>query len=320
MKREDIERRIRDAGAVRWLHRFEVMKGSGVYTPGKIDITPRSLKKRFSNIGLRPGDFRDKRVLDIGTSTGALAFYLEEQGARVVAIDVCQPADQGFSVIHQIRGSGIEFRRAAVYDLNPEDFGYFDVVLFYGVYYHLRHPILALERINSICREGSLLIGGGQTCDLWYHHDEDTSLKRGVNLNRINTRVIGKREILNIASLNELPLCGFSAGQFFQDSSNWFIPNCECVFRWLSTTGFKVEASVKHNVLPKWAGEFNRDNIPVSRLNFKASKFGSPVPENRYQQGYELPTSLELERARMEIKQLEERLAEYESRGEQNNP
>jgi tRNA (mo5U34)-methyltransferase len=38
-----------------------------------------------------------------------------------------------------------------VYDLEPKRLGTFDLVLFFGIFYHLKHPQLALERIRSIC-------------------------------------------------------------------------------------------------------------------------------------------------------------------------
>ena len=40
--------------------------------------------------------------------------------------------------------------RASVYDLNPKTFASFDLVFFFSVLYHLRHPLLALEKIH--CR------------------------------------------------------------------------------------------------------------------------------------------------------------------------
>jgi tRNA (mo5U34)-methyltransferase len=43
-----------------------------------------------------------------------------------------------------------------VYDLSPEKVGVFDVVLFLGVFYHLSHPLLGLERVASVT--GDLLI------------------------------------------------------------------------------------------------------------------------------------------------------------------
>jgi len=40
-----------------------------------------------------------------------------------------------------------------VMDLSPERIGSFDVVLFLGVLYHVRHPFLALERVASVTRQ-----------------------------------------------------------------------------------------------------------------------------------------------------------------------
>ena len=44
-----------------------------------------------------------------------------------------------------------------VMDLAPERVGTFDLVLFLGVLYHLRHPFLALERVASVTR-GQLIL------------------------------------------------------------------------------------------------------------------------------------------------------------------
>ena len=60
---------------------------------------------------------------------------------------------QGFEVAKEILKSNVEFKKASVYDLSPEKFGMFDIVLFLGVFYHLRHPLLALERIFSVTKE-----------------------------------------------------------------------------------------------------------------------------------------------------------------------
>ena len=38
MNKEDIQKRIEDAGALKWFHRFEVVKGNGVYTPRKLIV------------------------------------------------------------------------------------------------------------------------------------------------------------------------------------------------------------------------------------------------------------------------------------------
>ena len=44
-----------------------------------------------------------------------------------------------------------------VYDITPRTFGTFDLVMFFGVLYHLKHPLLALERIFAVA-SGTLLM------------------------------------------------------------------------------------------------------------------------------------------------------------------
>src|SRR5262249_6385881 len=50
-------------------------------------------------------------------------------------------------------GSRVEYRQIDVYRLAPERVGRFDIVLFMGVLYHLKHPLLALERVCAVTTE-----------------------------------------------------------------------------------------------------------------------------------------------------------------------
>ena len=61
-------------------------------------------------------------------------------------------APSGFNVARELLGSKVEFMQADLFDLDPALIGQFDIVLFLGVLYHLRHPLPALERIAAICR------------------------------------------------------------------------------------------------------------------------------------------------------------------------
>ena len=57
----------------------------------------------------------------------------------------------GFHVACEILSSKVEFRQADLFELSPAEIGQFDVVLFLGVLYHLRHPLLALQRLATLC-------------------------------------------------------------------------------------------------------------------------------------------------------------------------
>ena len=104
-----------------------------------------------------------KRALDIGCYEGFFSFAMERRGAEVVATDLWAYGSNGFKLCKELLGSNVEYRQASVYDLNPETFGYFDVVLFAGVLYHLRHPLLALDRVRSVCAETAFI--ETQVCD-----------------------------------------------------------------------------------------------------------------------------------------------------------
>ena len=93
-------------------------------------------------------------VLDIGAWDGFFSFECERRGAsRVVAADYFSwhgsgwGTKAGFTLARDVLGSKVEDVDIDVMDLTPERVGTFDLVLFLGVLYHLRHPLLALERV-----------------------------------------------------------------------------------------------------------------------------------------------------------------------------
>jgi len=117
----------------------------GVVTKGQtsvVDLLPR--------LGI-PEDLSAKRILDIGCSDGFFSFLAEQRGAEVVAIDTLPT--RGFEFTQKLLGSKIRFHKMSVYDVTPDRLGLFDIVFFFGVYYHLRHPVLALERIASVTKD-----------------------------------------------------------------------------------------------------------------------------------------------------------------------
>lgn len=271
-----IEERVRNAKHT-WYHNFEAVPGSGVYTISKDRPTNHHLYLKHFELDKK--FWKGKRVLDIGTFSGALAFYAEEMGAsEVVGIDVMKPEDNGFALIKELRNSKVKHVQAAVYDLNAEDFGMFDIIMFFGVIYHLKHPLLALEKVNEVCKNGGTLIGAGTTSDLWFHQDDDRSCSRGVNFSRITRTPATAKEAINVDSLNDLPLCGFASEQYYLDRTNWFIPNSKCLDGWLTASGFSLARPSSFVPAPIHA-EWNTENVPRSSGTFHGVKSGPPAPE-----------------------------------------
>jgi tRNA (mo5U34)-methyltransferase len=128
-----------------WFQRIEVLPG--FYSPGWSNPTVEKLPY----FGL-PEDLRGKRVLDIGCAEGFFSFEAERRGAReVIGIDSFPDSVRRFNIVKEARQSAATAFLMNVYDLDPRRLGTFDVVLFYGVFYHLKHPQYALERIRSVC-------------------------------------------------------------------------------------------------------------------------------------------------------------------------
>jgi tRNA (mo5U34)-methyltransferase len=101
------------------------------------------LRWRLGLFGL-PNDLRGKRVLDIGAWDGWFSFECERRGAEVVAVD-CVALDT-FLEAKRLIGSRVEYLTLDVNELSARRLGRFDIVLFFGVLYHLRHPLLGLEK------------------------------------------------------------------------------------------------------------------------------------------------------------------------------
>lgn len=137
-----------------WYHRIEV--APGLFTPG-VDNTPGKLAI-LDTLGF-PKDCTGLRVLDVGTADGAFAFEAKRRGAAtVVAIDTRRPEQTGFWIARNILGIWVDYHQRSVYDLHPSKDHPFDVILFLGVLYHLRHPLLALDRLRQVIDPNGVML------------------------------------------------------------------------------------------------------------------------------------------------------------------
>jgi tRNA (mo5U34)-methyltransferase len=199
-----------------WYHKIEI--APGVFTPGIYDPTPLLGKMNF------PADLTGKSVLDIGAYDGFFTFEAEKRGAaKVVAVDQHPIDHMGFALAQRLLESKAEYHVASVYDLSPAVFGTFDVVLFFGVLYHLRHPILAFDKIHSVCKD-SLLVESQVLDEQFIDHGKSIRLKD------INS------------ALTDSPVMQFyPQNELNGDFSNWWSPNVECLRLMLETSGFQVD-------------------------------------------------------------------------------
>ena len=190
--------------AIHWWHTIDL--GHGVVTRGGTDT-----RAKLPQVGM-PADLTGWSVLDIGAWDGFFSFEAERRGAkRVVALDHVVWNDptigrRGFELARRTLGSNVEDVDCEVHSITPETAdGVYDLVLFLGVLYHVRHPLLALERVASVCTDQLIL----ET-----HVDMMES---------------------------DRPLMAFyPETECANDLSNWFGPNRACVEAMLKAVGFKT--------------------------------------------------------------------------------
>ncbi len=146
MNASSLQQRIE---ALKWCHPLEL---AGIHTRPQWHVR-RRFKRRLKFLQI-PADLTGKSVLDIGAWDGFFSFECERRGAsRVLAIDTFawdHYGKDGFLLAHETLNSKVEHRRLAAEDIDVATLGTFDVVLFLGVFYHLRSPISVLERLRAV--------------------------------------------------------------------------------------------------------------------------------------------------------------------------
>jgi tRNA (mo5U34)-methyltransferase len=136
--------------ATGWWHSIDL--GDGLITPGAHSL--EELQDNYRRFKL-PADLTGRRVLDLGCWDGFYTFEAERHGAEVVAVDV-RPSEK-FPLAHRALGSRAAFHELSAYEVTRARLDSFDFVLFLGVLYHLRHPLLALERVCEVTSEAAVI-------------------------------------------------------------------------------------------------------------------------------------------------------------------
>ena len=184
------------------------------------------------------------RVLDIGCNAGFYCFELARRGAKVLGIDhdprylaQARWASRQFQLEDRV-----EFREMHLYDLITFN-GVFDLVLFMGVFYHLRYPLLGLDTVMR--KVGKFLLF--QT--LTIPGEEVYSPTTGFD--------IDSREVLLEPGW---PKMAFFEHEFAGDRTNWWAPNHACVEAMLRSSGLRILERPTHEVYlcePDREGQLN---------------------------------------------------------------
>ena len=216
---DDVRRKAEALGP--WFHNIEL---NGVWTAPNHFLGNYPAVKWQSFADAIPKDLTGKTVLDIGCNGGFYSIEMKKRGAeRVLGIDF----DEGYlaqaSFAAQVTGLDIEFRKLSVYDLARIGES-FDVVLFMGVLYHLRHPLLALDLIHEHVARDLLVF---------------QSMQRG------STNVDPVQENYTFWQTDHFDSPGYPKMHFIEhryadDPTNWWAPNAACVEAMLRSAGFEI--------------------------------------------------------------------------------
>lgn len=131
-----------------WYHTVTV---DGYTTPGKVDPTVRANLA----LGQLPDRLDGVTVLDIGGNCGGVSFEFAKRGASCTVLEVGLRFTRQGQALARLLDLDVRFERGVVYDAGG--YGRFDVVLFFGLIYHLRRPFHALDVVRSACRDWCFL-------------------------------------------------------------------------------------------------------------------------------------------------------------------
>lgn len=219
LDRDQIERRVRELG--QWFHNLDLQ---GVQTAPDHFLGDYPAIKWRQFASALPTDLRGRSVLDIGCNGGFYSIEMKKRGAdRVLGIDYDEDYLAQARFAAEVSGVDIEFRKLSVYDVATLR-ERFDVVLFMGVLYHLRHPLLALDLIHDHVA-GDLMV---------YQ-----SMQRGSPQVESVKEDYGFRHT-EIFERSSFPRMYFIEHKYCGDPTNWWIPNRACSEAMLRSAGFEV--------------------------------------------------------------------------------
>ena len=224
---DEIRRRAEALGP--WFHNLD-LKGVRTAPDHFLGDYPSVKFKGFAHA--IPADLSGKTVLDIGCNGGFYSMEMKRRGAaRVLGVDFDDDYLSQARFAAEVEGHDIEFRKLSVYDVAALG-ETFDVVVFMGVLYHLRHPLLALDLIYEHVARDMLIF---------------QSMQRG------------SRDVEPVADdylFQETehfdrpgyPKMHFIEKHYSNDPTNWWVPNRACTEAMLRSSGFIIESHPEEEV------------------------------------------------------------------------
>jgi tRNA (mo5U34)-methyltransferase len=244
LSREVIRERVRALGE--WFHNMNL---NGVQTAPNhfLGDYPAVKWARFADA--IPADLSGRSVLDVGCNGGFYSIEMKRRGAaRVLGVDSDERYLAQARFAAEVVGVNVEFGKLSVYQL-PSLGETFDVVLFMGVLYHLRHPLLALDILHDYVARDLLVF---------------QSMLRGSPDIAPFARDYAFTDTGHFDD-PRYPRLYFVEQRYAHDPTNWWIPNRACAEAMLRSAGFDPV-------------DRPEDEVFVCRRRDRVERFGEEVP------------------------------------------
>ncbi|MDT0575841.1 TIGR04290 family methyltransferase [Croceicoccus sp. F390] len=232
---QDLRRSV--AALAPWFQNMDL--GHGVHTAPDhfLGDYPGFKFRRFADA--LPADLAGGSVLDIGCNAGFYAIEMKRRGAgRVLGIDSDDRYLAQARLASDALGFGdIEYRNHSVYDVGALG-EKFDLVIFMGVLYHLRHPLLALDLVREHVAGDMMLF---QTMQQGSDNVADVPADHPFH----KPGTFDPPEYFNDPGY---PKMHFIEREFAHDWTNWWAPNAACSQAMLRSAGFTIEAQPESEV------------------------------------------------------------------------
>jgi tRNA (mo5U34)-methyltransferase len=225
--REDLQRDIVELGP--WFHNLDI-QGVSTAPDHFLGDYPRFKWEGFKHIV--PDDLEGRSVLDIGCNAGFYTLEMKRRHAgRVVGIDSDPHYLRQARFAADQSGLDVEFKQMSVYEVGSLG-EKFDLVIFMGVLYHLRHPLLALDLLYEHVVRDQMLF---------------QCLQRG------DERVPDLQEDYDFCEWSvfdrpDYPKLHFVEERYASDPTNWFVPNRSAIEAMLRSSGLVIEANPEREV------------------------------------------------------------------------
>jgi tRNA (mo5U34)-methyltransferase len=226
--KDELQARV---NSLKWAQTIDL--GVGVVTPGEWGNHNPILWKAMGDI-----DFRGKKVLDIGCWDGLWSFEAERRGAaEVYATDLISQRNHQlptFELAREALNSRVHHdAHLSVYDVERLGVRDFDVVIFAGVYYHLKDPLCALAALRRVMKDGAVLLVEGAVVDA-----EPPRPGLAGRLARLFGRGPSAESGASYARF-------YYREPFACDDSNWWVPTVACLEQWVECNFFDVQTVYK---------------------------------------------------------------------------